>query len=793
MPTFVKKRVFVPGLLFFLIFSLLIPTGVSNATGPISVADAIANNSGNATVSGYIVAHTTGNNSYDFEAPFGNDHNIALADSPNERDKAKLLPVQLPASFRAEFGLQTNPDVIGSKVQVTGSLESYFTVPGLKSPTDISLIDGEDPTPKAAAPVSSVSPGAVTSGTQISLTTETENGAIYYTTDGSVPTENSTRYTEPIEITQDTTIKAVVIANGLKDSDVTSFAYYIAVSGLQIHDIQGASHYSPYENQYVADIEGVVTYVADTNNFYIQSLTPDKNPSTSEGILVYKRSHGLSPGDAVNISGQVKEWVLEGYSEKLETDLPVTEINASTITVTATGQALPKPIEISPLRGQPTKIIDNDQFKAFDPWQDGIDYYESLEGMRVKVADPKVIAPQDYGELYVVSKYTLVNTLAKGLRISANDYNPERLIIDINDSSFIAKTGDSFNGDITGVVSYGFSNYRIFSDRASLPELKEGSLKQEKTKFKEHAKKLTVASYNVENFSPSVSPEKTTKLAKAIAENLNQPDIIGLTEVQDNDGASNSGNTDASESYQVLIEKIRELGGPAYAYTDIAPNNNEDGGAPGANIRVGFLYNPERVSLVDAPKGTANEAVGYENGKLTLNPGRIDPENEALDSSRKPLAAQFTFNGDDVIVIANHFNSKGGDLPLFGRTQPAVLPREEQRIQIAGIVNRFVKDIQSKDKQANIIALGDLNDFEFTKTLTTLKGKEMTNMIDLVPSIDRYTYAYQGNLQVLDHILVSKNLSLRTAVDIVHINAAFMEEHGRASDHDPVLIQTMLK
>ena len=75
----------------------------------------------------------------------------------------------------------------------------------------------------------------------------------------------------------------------------------------------------------------------------------------------------------------------------------------------------------------------------------------------------------------------------------------------------------------------------------------------------------------------------------------------------------------------------------------------------------------------------------------------------------------------------------------------------------------------------------------------TLKGKEMTNMIDLIPAIDRYTYAYQGNLQVLDHILVSKNLTLRTAADIVHINAAFMEEHGRASDHDPVLIQTMLK
>ena len=793
MLTFFKRRFFMPSLLFFFLFSILIPSTVSHAAAPISVAEAIANNSGSATVEGYIVAHTTGNNSYDFEAPFGNDFNFALADTPNEKDKSKLLPVQLPASFRAEFGLQTNPTKIGSKVQVTGSLEAYFTVPGIKNPTVVTLVDESDPAPKAAEPVSSVPSGAVTSGTTITLTSDTENGAIYYTTDGTVPTIDSTRYSGPIEITKDTTIKAVVIADGFKDSDIATFTYYIALNGLEIHDIQGAAHYSPYENQYVANVEGVVTYVADASNVYIQSLKPDNDPATSEGILVYKRNHGLSAGDTVKVSGQVKEWVLEGYSEKLKTDLPVTEINATSITVTATGQALPKPVEISPLKGQPTKIIDNDQFTKFDPRQDGIDYYESLEGMLVKVAKPKVIAPQDYGELYVVSKYTPVNTLAKGLRIKEDDFNPERLIIDIDDSSFVAKTGDSFTGDITGVVSYGFSNYRIFADHETLPDLKEGKLKQEKTKLKQHAKKLIVASYNVENFSPKTSMEKTTKLAKAIAENLNQPDIIGLTEIQDNDGATNSGNTDASMSYQVLIDQIKELGGPTYAYTDIAPNNNEDGGAPGANIRVGFLYNPERVSLVDAPKGTANEAVGYENGKLTLNPGRIEPNNAAFKSSRKPLAAQFSFNGDKVVVIANHFNSKGGDLPLFGKTQPAVLSSEEQRVKIAAIVNQFIKDIQSKDRNANIIALGDMNDFEFTQTLKTLKGKEMTNMIDLIPSVDRYTYAYQGNLQVLDHILVSKNLSLRTAVDIVHINAAFMEEHGRASDHDPVLIQTMLK
>ena len=36
-----------------------------------------------------------------------------------------------------------------------------------------------------------------------------------------------------------------------------------------------------------------------------------------------------------------------------------------------------------------------------------------------------------------------------------------------------------------------------------------------------------------------------------------------------------------------------------YKYVNIDPVNNQDGGAPNANIRVGFLYNPDRVSLTE--------------------------------------------------------------------------------------------------------------------------------------------------------------------------------------------------
>ena len=287
--------------------------------------------------------------------------------------------------------------------------------------------------------------------------------------------------------------------------------------------------------------------------------------------------------------------------------------------------------------------------------------------------------------------------------------------------------------------------------------------------------------------------QKLTKIAESIIKNLKQPDIIGVTEMQDNDGETDSGTVDATASAKKLIDKIKALGGPTYQYVDVAPEDKKDGGAPGGNIRVGFLYNPDRVTLTPGTPGNATEAVEYKEGKLTLNPGRIDPTNTAFTSSRKPLAAQFEFKGNKCIVVANHFNSKGGDQPLFGKNQPPVLSSEVQRLKIAAIVNDFVKDIKAQDPNANVILTGDFNDFEFSAPLTTLKGKELTNMIEKVPFEKRYSYTYQGNSQVLDHILVSNNLAASTAVDIVHINSSFMEQHGRASDHDPVLIQTDLK
>src|SRR5262249_20442468 len=147
-------------------------------------------------------------------------------------------------------------------------------------------------------------------------------------------------------------------------------------------------------------------------------------------------------------------------------------------------------------------------------------------------------------------------------------------------------------------------------------------------------------------------------LAGIIVGNLGAPDIISVEEIQDNSGATDDGTVDATATFQTLIAAIVAAGGPSYDFRSIDPVNDQDGGQPGGNIRVGFLFRTDRgLAFVDRPGGaslTAN-AVAAQDGvpALAFSPGRIDPTNAAWASSRKPLAGEFTFRGATLFVVAN--------------------------------------------------------------------------------------------------------------------------------------------
>jgi hypothetical protein len=86
--------------------------------------------------------------------------------------------------------------------------------------------------PNAEMPAAEVTKGlydgnVVSQGSEVTLSTPTSGAEIYYTLDGSAPTTNSTKYTSPIVIDKDTTIKAVAFAPGMKESRVAVLAYKV--------------------------------------------------------------------------------------------------------------------------------------------------------------------------------------------------------------------------------------------------------------------------------------------------------------------------------------------------------------------------------------------------------------------------------------------------------------------------------------------------------------------------------------------------------------------------------------
>jgi uncharacterized protein len=594
-------------------------------------------------------------------------------------------------------------------------------------------------------------------------------------------------------------------------NDVFSFTTSLPLA--QISEVQGAGHLSPFAGQ-SRKVEGVV--IAERfSNVWLQDPTPDANPATSEGILVFGSSvaSAVAVGDLVHVTGTVTEFrpgctpSCDPASSAFD-NLSMTELASPGLAVTNLGPASVPAATVIGIGGRmaPRLAIDNDSTGnvetsgIFDPAQDGIDFYETLESMLVQVNNAVTVGPTNsFREIWVVGDNGVnasQRTSRGGVRIRDvdpdtlgdyrnGDFNPERIQLD----PMIAPTpdvhvGDRFPAAIVGVLHYAFANFELLPLTA--PVAVSGGLQRETTQAPS-GDQLSVATCNVENLDPA-DAATIPRLAQIIVQNLRSPDLIGIEEMQDNTGATNDGTTAANLSWQALIGAITAAGGPTYDFRQIDPQNNADGGQLGGNIRVGFLFRTDRgLAFVDRPGGDATTPTGVfsQNGQahLTLSPGRVDPGNAAWTATRKPLAGEFTWRGETFFAIVNHFSSKGGDDPLFGRHQPPVRSSEIARHQQARSVNAFVQQILAVERKANVIVLGDINDFEFSETTSILEGDELTSLMRRLPPPERYSYVFEGNSQVLDQILASQGVLRRLrGYDVVHVNAEFFDQ---ASDHDP--------
>ncbi len=621
-----------------------------------------------------------------------------------------------------------------------------------------------------------------------------------------------------------------------------------------IPKIQGTSHTSPVYGKTVTT-QGVVIAFGSADwypfgqDVYIQTKQSDNDDRTSEGLHVYLTSNNANfdLGDEIEVTGVVYEDVRRnGMGQTSLRDVTHYKIISDPFLPREEKlKNLPAPVILGEAgRKVPTERIStyggNLMRKAALNLEDGIDFWESLEGMRVELVNPKIlgfrggkedlieISDRFYLNLYVVSEnsYSKKNsTYRNGLMIDffANDFNPEITVITTNHLSnneglvpkdktapeFIFNVGDVIEGRVQGVMTYqknvfGGGEYAIV-----LPQAQEAFVKRPHrrefipllergvTSFTDDkADEVTVATFNLENLAGH-QLDRIKVFSEALAYNLNCPDVINLVEIQDNNGISFREDQDATETLKKFRGMLQSMClHRDYQFVNIDPFLNDEGGQPGGNIRTSLMYNAKKLGYEFRSDGSiGTQATVQKNGILSSNPGRIFPNHQAFRNSRRSVVTELILlskPSEKLYIIGNHLNSKLGDIDFWGVNQPARARSDFRRAEMAAKISDFIRWLEQENPKAHIVVLGDFNALPEEGSLALLSSQErrLKNMIFTLPEDQRYTTNFNGNSQPLDYIFVNNAIFDKCAqLEILHINSDFM---GRLSDHDPVLLKACL-
>ncbi len=578
-----------------------------------------------------------------------------------------------------------------------------------------------------------------------------------------------------------------------------------------VQEVQGAARRSPLPaGAAVVDVTGVVTAVTSTS-FTIQA-PPDGDEGTSDALLVHVGRDFAGPpevGDDVAVAGKVTEWAGKVNGQAVEGGLTQTQLERPTVRVLAKGAPLPAPVVVGQSgRMPPVRAIAAADLETWDPAAHALDFWETLEHMRVVVKDAVVVGPTARGELYVVPEggAGYPDRTPRGGVLLANEAGqpcPSLLAVDNTPGARLpaVTVGDRIARLEGLLVPDAARPARLLVP--SLDGLERGARPRQPTRLAGDDERLTIATFNVENFS-AARPARADELARALVKLLRAPALVALQEVMDDDGPGapgQPGHTDvvsAAATYAVLCSAVVAQGGPRYRWTDVPPAPHMDGGQPGGNIRVGFLWDPARVTF--EPRGEPTSATGARveaapgGARLAVNPARVAPDDPAFGDTRRTLVAEFGFRGRRVVLLGSHLTSRREDDPTFGPRQPPALHSEARRLGQARAIQRFARELAEADPSLTIVHVGDCNDFHFRPALKELAGDVLEILTLRLPPAERYSYVFQGTSQPLDHALLGGPLRGQAEgveLEYVHMNAEYPQS-DRVSDHDPLVVRLRL-
>ena len=141
----------------------------------------------------------------------------------------------------------------------TTSIAKRFVIWGVNSEEEGS----NPPTPTCATPTFNPAAGTYTEAQNVAISCATEGATIYYTTNGDEPTTNSTVYTAAINVSTNTTIKAMAAAQGYDNSAVATASYTI------VNIEHAGTEADPYT---VADARTAIDANAGTQGVYATGI-----------------------------------------------------------------------------------------------------------------------------------------------------------------------------------------------------------------------------------------------------------------------------------------------------------------------------------------------------------------------------------------------------------------------------------------------------------------------------------------------------------------------------------------
>ncbi len=546
-----------------------------------------------------------------------------------------------------------------------------------------------------------------------------------------------------------------------------------------IHQIQGPGLFSPLAGQEVGTLGVVIG--ATRKGFFIQDPDWDVGEDVSHGIFVFERRRRPPIGSLVEVFGKVVD-----YQPDVN-DCPTTQLVEHATEVLEEQGPRIEPVWLTAER----VLVDPEELAYF---------LNHLEGMLVGVeAGATFVAPSNAFGDYVLlpPDADLVRTQQGGVLIDPQV--PERWLpgfrmLDYADAPKV-HVGAELLEPVLGPLNFRVASYQI---AASGPvRVRPSSVEARPTTLHGQGSRITVLTLNGFNLDAQrEDPAKVNDprrdvdddqadgrfwgLGRAIVKDAACPAIVALQEIQDEDGAELSDSVDAARTYEHLIRAVERAGGPSYEWVDIPPDEGADGGQPGGNIRNGFLYDPDRVSMVDG----------------TLR--RLGVESPAFEGSRKPLALRFRLVGQsgELEVINVHLASKRHQNGLFAPLDPGFDPRLELRVQQALLIGEHLAEL--REQEVDYYVTGDFNDFEFSETLRALTGDHSTNLVEHVPEPLRFDYNHRGLSQALMHGVVAHRQMRDRSIEyeILHANALLGAQPGRKgekpSDHAYVIARIEL-